>query len=49
MNSTDVEIIIEDPATGERHSFTGATEAAAIAAAEDHFGVAEADAIEGQR
>lgn len=37
-----VEIEIEDPDTGERHVFTGDTEAAATAAAEDFFGVDEA-------
>lgn len=37
-----VEIEIEDPGTGERHTFTGPTDAAATAAAEDFFGVNEA-------
>lgn len=37
-----VEIEIEDPDTGERHTFTGPTDAAATAAAEDFFGVNEA-------
>lgn len=36
------EIEVEDPATGERHTFTGPTEAAATAAAEEYFGVNEA-------
>lgn len=39
---TPVEIEIEDPDTGERHTFTGDTEAAATAAAEQFFGVDEA-------
>lgn len=37
-----VEIEVEDPSTGERHTFTGSTEAAATAAAEEFFGVNEA-------
>ncbi|GAT10356.1 hypothetical protein H7I77_05370 [Mycolicibacterium novocastrense] len=37
-----VEIEIEDPDTGERHTFTAATEEEATAAAEDYFGVNEA-------
>ncbi len=38
-----VEIEIEDPPdTGERHTFTAATEEEATAAAEDYFGVNEA-------
>lgn len=37
-----VEIEIEDPDTGERHTFTAATEEEATAAAEDYFGVTEA-------
>lgn len=37
-----VEIEVEDPDTGERHTFTGPTEAAATAAAEEFFGVNEA-------
>jgi hypothetical protein len=35
----DVEVEIQDPDTGERHTFTAATEAAATAAAEHFFGV----------
>ncbi|RFZ63198.1 hypothetical protein DE4576_04839 [Mycobacterium marinum] len=34
-----VEIEIQDPDTGKRHIFTGATEVEATAAAEDFFGV----------
>jgi hypothetical protein len=37
-----VQIDVEDPATGETHTFTGATETEAISAAEAFFGVDEA-------
>jgi len=37
-----VEIDVEDPVTGTVHTFTGATEAQADAAAEEFFGVHEA-------
>lgn len=37
-----VEIEVDDPDTGERHTFTGPTEAAATAAAEEFFGVNDA-------
>lgn len=37
-----VEIIIEDPTTGETHTFTGTTESEATAAAEAYFGVNDA-------
>lgn len=37
-----IEVEIEDPDTGERHVFTGDTEEAATAAAEQFFGVNEA-------
>lgn len=37
-----IEIEVHDPDTGERHVFTGDTEAAATAAAEEFFGVDEA-------
>lgn len=37
-----VEIEVEDPVSGERHTFTGPTDAAATAAAEEFFGVNEA-------
>ncbi|WP_188112876.1 hypothetical protein [Mycobacterium simiae] len=43
-NPRYVEIEIEDPDTGERHTFTATTEAAATAAAEKFFGVDEAQA-----
>jgi len=39
---TQVEIDIEDPDTGEHHTFTAATEEEATAAAEAFFGVDEA-------
>lgn len=39
---TFVEIIIQDPATNEFHTFTGATEEEAAATAEEYFGVNEA-------
>lgn len=32
-----VEVIIQDPSTGKKHTFTGATEAEAEAAAEEFF------------
>jgi hypothetical protein len=38
-----VEIIVEDPDNGQRHTFTGATEAEAEAAADRFFGVDEAE------
>ncbi|BBN50897.1 hypothetical protein JPH1_53720 (plasmid) [Mycobacterium avium subsp. hominissuis] len=37
-----IEIEVQDPDTGERHVFTGDTEAAATAAAEEFFGIDEA-------
>lgn len=37
-----VQVEVEDPDTGERHTFTADTEAAATAAAERFFGVDEA-------
>jgi hypothetical protein len=37
-----VEVEIEDPTTGETHTFSGATEAEADAAAERFFGVNDA-------
>lgn len=39
---TFVEIIIQDPTTNEFHTFTGTTEDEAAAAAEEYFGVNEA-------
>jgi hypothetical protein len=40
-----VELEITDPTTGQVHTFTGATEAQATAAAERFFGVDEAERI----
>jgi hypothetical protein len=50
-DSDTVEIFVEDPTSGERHRFTGATDAEAIRSAEMFFGVdeADADAAEGDR
>lgn len=47
MSTTDqpgqgVEVVVEDPVTGDKHTFTGTTEEAAVAAAEAFFGVNEA-------
>lgn len=41
-NHPQVEVEIEDPDTGEQHTFTASTEAAATAAAEEYFGVHDA-------
>jgi hypothetical protein len=38
-----VEIIVEDPDDGQRHTFTGATEAEAEAKADQFFGVDQAE------
>ncbi len=38
-----VEIIVEDPDDGRRHTFTGATEAEAEAEADRFFGVDQAE------
>lgn len=46
-NNNAVEIFIEDPATGQDHRFTGATETEAIAAAERFFGVEETERTAG--
>lgn len=40
-----VELEVTDPTTGQVHTFTGATEAEAAAAAERFFGVDEAERI----
>ncbi len=49
-DSDTVEILVEDPTSGERHRFRGATDTEAIRAAEVFFGVDEADsATEGDR
>ena len=40
-----VELEITDPTTGQVHTFTGATEAEATAAAERFFGADEAERI----
>lgn len=37
------EMDVEDPVSGEVHTFTGATEAEAVAAAERFFGVNDAE------
>ena len=38
-----VELVVEDPTTGERHTFSGATEEEANAAVDAFFGISEAD------
>lgn len=38
-----VEIIVEDPDGGQKHTFSGATEAEAEAKADEFFGVDEAE------
>lgn len=38
-----VELVVEDPSTGERHTFSGATEEEANAAIDAFFGISEAD------